>query len=69
MLALIAEGGSNLGISQRLSLSPKTVEADMGSILLKLGIDGSSDDHRRVLAVLAFSAQRHVAPGGKTPQG
>jgi len=54
VLALMAEGRSNLGISQRLSLSPKTVEAHVGSILLKLGIDGSSDDHRRVLAVLVF---------------
>ena len=54
VLALMAEGRSNLGISQELSLSPKTVEAHVGSILLKLGIDGSPDAHRRVLAVLAF---------------
>jgi serine/threonine-protein kinase len=54
VLTLMAEGRSNLGISQRLSVSPKTVEAHVGSILLKLGVDGSSDDHRRVLAVLAF---------------
>ena len=54
VLALIAEGRSNLGISQRLSLSPKTVEAHVGSILLKLGVDASPDDHRRVLAVLTF---------------
>jgi DNA-binding NarL/FixJ family response regulator len=54
VLALMAEGRSNLGISQRLSVSPKTIEAHVGSILLKLGVDASSDDHRRVLAVLAF---------------
>jgi DNA-binding NarL/FixJ family response regulator len=54
VLALMAEGRSNLGISQRLSVSPKTVEAHVSSILLKLGIDGSPDDHRRVLAVLTF---------------
>jgi serine/threonine-protein kinase len=54
VLALIAEGRSNLGISQRLSLSPKTVEAHVGSILLKLGVDASPDGHRRVLAVLTF---------------
>jgi DNA-binding NarL/FixJ family response regulator len=54
VLALMAEGRSNLGISQQLSLSPKTVEAHVGSILLKLGIDGTPDAHRRVLAVLAF---------------
>jgi DNA-binding NarL/FixJ family response regulator len=54
VLALMAEGRSNLGISQRLSVSPKTVEAHVSSILLKLGVDGSPDDHRRVLAVLTF---------------
>jgi serine/threonine-protein kinase len=54
VLALMAEGRSNLGISQRLSVSPKTVEAHVGSILQKLGVDGSPDDHRRVLAVLTF---------------
>ena len=54
VLALMAEGRSNLGISQKLSLSPKTVEAHVGSILLKLGIDSSPDGNRRVLAVLAF---------------
>jgi DNA-binding NarL/FixJ family response regulator len=54
VLALMAEGRSNLGISQELSFSPKTVEAHVGAILLKLGLDGSPDTHRRVLAVLAF---------------
>ena len=54
VLALMAEGRSNLGISQKLSLSPKTVEAHVGSILLKLGIDNSPDGNRRVLAVLAY---------------
>jgi DNA-binding NarL/FixJ family response regulator len=54
VLTLMAEGRSNLSISQKLSLSPKTVEAHVGSILLKLGLDGSPDTHRRVLAVLAF---------------
>jgi DNA-binding NarL/FixJ family response regulator len=54
VLALMAEGRSNLGISQKLSLSPKTVEAHVGSILLKLGIDNSPGGNRRVLAVLAF---------------
>jgi serine/threonine-protein kinase len=54
VLSLMAEGRSNTGISRRLHLSPKTVEAHVGSLLLKLGIDGSPDDHRRVLAVLTF---------------
>ena len=54
VLALIAEGRSNQGISQILVLSPKTVEAHVGRILAKLGLDGTPDYHRRVLAVLAF---------------
>ncbi len=54
VLALIAEGRSNHGISQLLVLSPKTVEAHVGRILSKLGLDDTPDYHRRVLAVLAF---------------
>jgi DNA-binding NarL/FixJ family response regulator len=54
VLALIAEGRSNHGISQILVLSPKTVEAYVGRIFSKLGLDETPDYHRRVLAVLAF---------------
>ena len=54
VLALIAEGRSNKGICERLFLSPKTVEAHVKHIFMKLGIEGSGNDHRRVLAVLAF---------------
>jgi serine/threonine-protein kinase len=54
VLALIAEGRSNKGICERLFLSPKTVEVHVKHIFMKLGIEGSGDDHRRVLAVLAF---------------
>jgi len=54
VLALIAEGRSNHGIAQTLVLSPKTVEAHVGRILSKLGLDDTPDYHRRVLAVLAF---------------
>ena len=54
VLALIAEGRSNQGISQILVLSPKTVEAHVGRILAKLGLNDTPDYHRRVLAVLAF---------------
>ena len=54
VLGLIAEGRSNKGICERLYLSPKTVEAHVKHVLQKLDIDESPDDHRRVLAVLAY---------------
>lgn len=54
VLALIAEGRSNRGISQKLVLSLKTVEAHVGHIFAKLGLGEAPDYHRRVLAVLAF---------------
>jgi DNA-binding NarL/FixJ family response regulator len=54
VIALMAEGRSNKAICARLFLSPKTVEAHVKHIFTKLGIDESPDDHRRVLAVLAY---------------
>ena len=54
ILALMAEGRSNHGICQELFLSPKTVESHVHNILAKLGITADADDHRRVLAVLAY---------------
>jgi DNA-binding NarL/FixJ family response regulator len=50
----MAEGLSNKGICRRLFLSPKTVETHVNSIFLKLRLMPAPDDHRRVLAVLAF---------------
>jgi DNA-binding NarL/FixJ family response regulator len=52
VLQLMAEGRSNLGIAQRLFLSPRTVEAHVTSIFNKLGLDQSSTENNRVLAVL-----------------
>jgi DNA-binding NarL/FixJ family response regulator len=53
VLALMAEGRSNRAIAERLYLSSKTVEAHVGHIFTKLGLDDESpDDNRRVLAVL-----------------
>jgi DNA-binding NarL/FixJ family response regulator len=54
ILALMAEGRSNRGICQKLFLSPKTVESHVHSIFLKLGVTAAADDHRRVIAVLAY---------------
>src|SRR5215211_5510751 len=54
VLGLMAEGRSNGGICERLFLSPKTVESHVRQIFVKLDIDGSPDDHRRVLAVLTY---------------
>ncbi len=52
VLTLMAEGRTNRGIGEMLSLSGKTVEAHVGQIFQKLGLEQSANDHRRVLAVV-----------------
>ena len=54
VLALMAEGRSNAGIAHQLWVTEGTVEKHVRSVLMKLRIPESSDDHRRVLAVLTF---------------
>ena len=54
VLALMAEGRSNRAIGSKLFLSPKTVESHVNGIFVKLGLRPAADDHRRVLAVLAY---------------
>ena len=53
VLGLMAEGLTNGGIADRLSLSPRTVEVHVSHLLTKLDIDESDTAHRRVLAVLS----------------
>jgi DNA-binding NarL/FixJ family response regulator len=54
VLGLIAEGMSNHAVAARLFITERTVEAHVTQIFQKLGLAESPDQHRRVLAVLAF---------------
>ena len=54
VLALMAEGRSNRAIAERLFITDRTVEKHVNNIFDKLLLPPSADDHRRVLAVLAF---------------
>ncbi|HKN45686.1 MAG TPA: response regulator transcription factor [Propionibacteriaceae bacterium] len=58
VLALMAEGRSNAGIARRLWVTEGTVEKHVRSILTKLSLAETDDDHRRVLAVLAYLEAR-----------
>ncbi len=58
VLALRAEGRSNAGIARCLWVTEGTVEKHVRSILMKLRLPETGDDHRRVLAVLAFLEAR-----------
>jgi DNA-binding NarL/FixJ family response regulator len=58
VLALMAEGRSNAGIAHRLWVTEGTVEKHVRSILAKLGLPETDDDHRRVLAVVTFLEAR-----------
>ncbi len=54
VLALMAEGRSNKAISDRLHIGAKTLESHVRNIFVKLQLEDVPDDHRRVLAVLAY---------------
>jgi serine/threonine-protein kinase PknK len=58
VLALMAEGRSNAGIARALFVSEGTIEKHVHSILPKLQLPETTDDHRRVLAVITFLEAR-----------
>jgi DNA-binding NarL/FixJ family response regulator len=58
VLALMAEGRSNAGIARGLWVTEGTVEKHVRSILAKLDLHQTEEDHRRVLAVIAFLEAR-----------
>jgi len=58
VLALMAEGRSNIGIARQLWVTEGTVEKHVHSILAKLALPDSDENHRRVLAVIAFLEAR-----------
>ena len=58
VLALMAEGRSNAGIARSIWVTEGTVEKHVRSILMKLQLPGTEDDHRRVLAVVTYLEAR-----------
>ncbi|WP_371780660.1 response regulator [Streptosporangium subroseum] len=58
VLGLMAEGRSNAGIAHQLWITEGTVEKHVRSILSRMRLPETEDDHRRVLAVLAFLEAR-----------
>ena len=54
VLELMAEGRSNVAIAEKLVVTPRAVEKHVTSIFTKLNLPASSEDHRRVLAVITF---------------
>jgi DNA-binding NarL/FixJ family response regulator len=58
VLALMAEGRSNAGIGRQLWVTEGTVEKHVRSILMKLQVPETDDDHRRVHAVITFLEAR-----------
>ncbi|MFC6082202.1 response regulator transcription factor [Sphaerisporangium aureirubrum] len=57
VLGLMAQGRSNTAIAGRLGVTEGAVEKHISGIFTKLGLDPAPDDHRRVLAVLAYMSR------------
>jgi DNA-binding NarL/FixJ family response regulator len=62
VLGVMAEGRSNAAIAQRLVITERAVAKHTASIFLKLGLQPSDDDNRRVLAVLAYLSAEQPGP-------
>ncbi|HEY0933702.1 MAG TPA: response regulator transcription factor [Trebonia sp.] len=60
VLAVMAEGKSNLGVAQTLLISQAAVEKSVTAIFRKLDLDLASTEHRRVQAVLMFLREHHT---------
>lgn len=58
ILELMAAGRSNVAIADALHVGARTVETHIGNMFGKLGLEEARDDHRRVLAVLAYLGSR-----------
>jgi DNA-binding NarL/FixJ family response regulator len=62
VLAAIAQGKSNSLIAQELFMTTRTVEKNIGSIFLKLGLSHADDVSKRVKAALIFLVETHTSP-------
>ena len=62
-MAVMAEGRSNHAIAARLVVGDKPVEAHVHNVFMKLQLEETPDDHRRVLAVLAYLRSASDQPG------
>jgi DNA-binding NarL/FixJ family response regulator len=63
VLSLMAEGLSNVGIGKQLHVSPRTVEAYIAAIFIKLPLDAAANTlNRRVLAVLTYLNELGLSP-------
>jgi DNA-binding NarL/FixJ family response regulator len=65
VLTMMAEGRSNRAIARTLVINDKTLESHVSSIFTKLGLIPEPDDHRRVLAVLAWLDQQRAGDAGR----
>jgi DNA-binding NarL/FixJ family response regulator len=64
VLALMAQGRSNLAIGEQLTVELKTVETHVSRVFTKLGLNGDRYENRRVLAVLTFLGRQGTGGAG-----